>query len=220
MSSAQTHPRVQETNDPTREKLLEAAGQVFAEHGYQAATVREICALAGANVAAVNYHFGDKLGLYNAVLRHSIGSTGQSFWEQADLSQPEKTLFDFIHVMLRRMNAGERPSWAFRIMAHEMAQPTPALAQVIDEVIRPNYERLCGLLGTMLGLPATNETTRFFALSVIGQVTHHKLARPVISVLVPKLTTEPKDIERVARHIADFSLGAVHAYSKRIKENE
>ena len=60
------------TPDPTREKLLEAAGPIFANRGYQATTIREICAAAGANVAAINYHFGDKLGLYTEVLQQSV----------------------------------------------------------------------------------------------------------------------------------------------------
>ena len=50
--------------DGTREKLLEAAAAVFAETGYHGATVRQICARAGTNVALVNYYFGDKMGLY------------------------------------------------------------------------------------------------------------------------------------------------------------
>src|ERR1700736_611736 len=64
--------RVSSVPDPTREKLLEVAEHVFADRGYQAATIREICVRAGANVAAVNYHFGDKLGLYTEVLQQSI----------------------------------------------------------------------------------------------------------------------------------------------------
>jgi AcrR family transcriptional regulator len=60
------------TPDPTREKLLEAAGPVFANRGYQAAKIREICEGAGGNVAAINYHFGDKLGLYTEVLQQSV----------------------------------------------------------------------------------------------------------------------------------------------------
>ena len=58
--------------DVTREKLIEAAGEVFAEVGFHNATVREICALAGTNIAAVNYYFGEKLGLYSEVLKSSI----------------------------------------------------------------------------------------------------------------------------------------------------
>ena len=55
----------------TRQRLLEAAGQVFAEQGFRAATVRDICQRAGANIAAVNYHFGDKEALYREVITDS-----------------------------------------------------------------------------------------------------------------------------------------------------
>src|SRR5437867_9871166 len=50
--------------DTTKEHLLEVAGQVFAEKGYEEASVRDICTKAGVNVAAVNYHFGGKEKLY------------------------------------------------------------------------------------------------------------------------------------------------------------
>ncbi len=63
------------TNDlETRERLLEAAAELFAERGYNHVTVRDICRAAGANVAAVNYYFRDKLGLYREVLTSTISS--------------------------------------------------------------------------------------------------------------------------------------------------
>ena len=52
----------------TRDKVLAQAGEVFAEKGFRKATVREIAARAGANLNAVNYYFGDKQGLYRAVI--------------------------------------------------------------------------------------------------------------------------------------------------------
>ena len=53
-----------------RNKVLEAAGEVFAQKGFKAATIREICSLAGMNLASVNYYFGDKDGLYREVIRY------------------------------------------------------------------------------------------------------------------------------------------------------
>src|SRR4030095_12192205 len=60
------------TRMETRQRLLEAAGEVFAARGFRAATVREICQRAQANLAAVNYHFGDKERLYAAVLQYTF----------------------------------------------------------------------------------------------------------------------------------------------------
>ena len=59
------------TQDPTKARLLEAAGEEFAEKGFELARVRAICERAGANLAAVNYHFGDKEQLYVEVLREA-----------------------------------------------------------------------------------------------------------------------------------------------------
>ena len=56
----------------TRNRIIEHAAALFAERGFEKVTVREICDTASVNVAAVNYHFGDKLELYRAVARSRI----------------------------------------------------------------------------------------------------------------------------------------------------
>src|SRR5271168_3629349 len=85
--------------DETRRQLLEAAGEVFAEVGFRDATVREICQRAGANVAAINYHFGDKENLYEEVLRYAQGKALEKYpllLGVAETAPPEERLHAFV----------------------------------------------------------------------------------------------------------------------------
>ena len=210
MEDAQTS-----SSDPTRAKLLEAAGQVFAEYGFHLATVREICSRAGANVAAVNYYFGDKVELYEEVLRQAVfAAPDASMRDALSKLQPKDALRRAIRYMLGKLGSASRPSWTMRLMAHEMAQPTPALARVVDEIIAPNYTMLRRIIGSMLGLPPDHEKTRMCAHSVIGQVLHYVHARPVISRLWPDLQMTEEGMDHIAQHIADFSLAYLKAYPK------
>jgi AcrR family transcriptional regulator len=203
--------------DNTRARLLDAAGQVFAETGYQAATVREICARAGVNIALVNYHFGDKLELYTEVLRHSTGAAKNEIIQKALRSDapPEEALRELIGAMLQRVCGADRPGWHYQLMVHEMAQPTPAMAKVIDETMRPVYDRFRGLIGTLLKLPADHDKTRLCTHSIIGQVVHYAHARHVVSRLWPELELTPARIAQIARHIGNFSLAYLHAAPAR-----
>lgn len=208
------HPEI----DATRVRLIEAAGEIFADQGYQSATVRDICARAGANIAAINYYFGDKLGLYVAVLRHVIGSAEQEelLSPAVGLDQPKQALRQFItRMLLHTCMAGERRAWHFRIMAHEMAHPTEVLPRVVEEIIGPRYAAIRRIISRIVGLPPDHETTRLCAHSVIGQVLHYVHARPVIACLWPDLQFTPERVSQIADHITDFSLCALEAQSKR-----
>ena len=200
--------------DTTRAKLLDAAGEVFAEMGFRAATVREICARAGVNIALVNYYFGDKLELYTEVLRHSIGSATDEILASGPALNPEQALRVTIRTMLGRIFSPDRPVWHVRIMTHELAESTPAMNTVIDEVMLPVFHRFRALIGAILGLPPNHEKTRLCTISVIGQVVHYAHARPVFARLWPGLRMTPKQIDRVATHIADFSLAYLKAQAK------
>jgi TetR/AcrR family transcriptional regulator, regulator of cefoperazone and chloramphenicol sensitivity len=201
-----------EESDATRAKILDAACDVFAEHGFQAATVRQIVTRAGANVAAVNYHFGDKLGLYHEVLRRYLCSDERMAARQKlmELKDPREALRAFIRHALEQM----AHSIDLRLMAHEMAKPTPALPATVEEAIRPNYDMLRHILSRILELPPDHETTRLCAHSVIGQVLHYAHARPVLQLLWPGMKYSPKQLDQVAEHITTVMLCALKELRK------
>ena len=192
----------------TREKLVEAAGQVFAEQGYQATTVREIVKRSGANIAAVNYHFGDKLGLYTEVLQQSVRAARVDAINSAldQNAPPEDILRAVIKARLQSVVRPNLPDWHFRIMVHELVQPTPALSRVVNEVSRPIYKRLLELIGGIIDLPPKDEKIRLCAHSVMGQILVYVLAGPLLRHLWPELEMTSKQVDRIAEHIGDFSL--------------
>src|SRR5262245_56133679 len=96
-----TRQQESQLSDATRSRLIEAAGHVFAEQGFKATTVRDICAKAGANVAAVNYHFGGKEGLYNAVLRHAHRCCAVGNAEQAVAAAEGKSAEERLGIFIR-----------------------------------------------------------------------------------------------------------------------
>jgi AcrR family transcriptional regulator len=201
----------------TRNKLIEAAGSVFAERGYQDATIREICRRAGANVASVNYTFGDKMGLYTEVLRYSVRAAKTAAMNAAldtNLS-PEETIRGVIRARLMALHGEARPDWHIRLVMHEFSHPTPAMAKVVDEGMRPVYDRVRNVVGKIIGLPPDHETTRLSVNSIVGQILFYTFSTPVLSHLQPELKLTPEQLERIAEHIADFSL----AYLKKVGQD-
>ena len=131
--------------DETRRQLLEAAGGVFAEEGFRNATVREICHRAGANIAAVNYHFGDKETLYAEVLRYAHGKALEKYPPLLGLSAdapPEKKLRAFVLSFLLRIFDKGRAAWHGQLMSREMIEPTAALDSLVAERMRPMADQL------------------------------------------------------------------------------
>ena len=199
-------------SDATRDKLLEAAGRAFAERGYAGATVREICKDAGANVAAVNYYFKDKLALYAEVL-NEMKRAAYVDQIRAALDQkasPEEILRAVIKARLSGLHGQKRPDWHFRIAAREFAQPTPAMARVIEKVMRPIHDRVREVVGKIIGRSPDHEQTRLCTYSIMGQILLYVLAGPVLMRLWPEMKMTPEQLDQVADHIADFSLAYLH----------
>jgi AcrR family transcriptional regulator len=205
-------------SEQTRTRLIDAAGEMFAELGFHHTTVRQICQRAGANIAAVNYHFRDKTGLYTEVVRQSMRAAKLDAVRAAfdQNLPPEQILRAVIKTRLESLRSLDLGDWHFRIFAHELAKPTPAMNVVVNEAIRPLYSRMCSLIGRMLVLPPDHEKTRLCAHSIIGQILFYAFTGPVISRLAPEMKMSAKQMDHVANHIAEFSLAyLVQANPKR-----
>ena len=206
--------RIAGAADTTRIRLLKAAAAVFAEHGYQDATVRQICARAGANIALVNYHFGDKLELYTEVLRFALqpGPGGVRFDLPSVAGEPAAALRRIVAALVERaFEASDQANLRFRLILNEFVRPGGATARVVDVVMRPVYERLREIVGAILGLPANHQKTRLCVHSILGQVAHFAHASPMLTLLWPEMTMTPPQRELVTEHIAGFSLAYLHA---------
>lgn len=206
--------------EETRQRLLEAGAEVFAEVGYHAATIRQICARAKANVALVNYHFGDKSELYEAVLNSLLRDSAimevQERLSRPGLS-PEATLREIIYLRLRGILHHERHSWHLRLLCHEMANPSPAAANVQRLFLQPIAARASALVGSILGLPADHPKTRLCIFSIAGQVIFHVLSSTALGKLTGRPPITEQECELLADHICEFSLAYMH--QQRLKNS-
>jgi len=202
--------------DATETRILETAGHVFAETGFQAAKVRDICARAKVNLAAINYHFGDKLGLYNEVLSYALCMAGDAALAPA-MEGPtvEARLRAFVLSLLQAIYGEDRPAWPVRLMTHELAQPTPAFDGVVDHVMRPKHEAIRKLVAEVIGRPADDRQTRLCAQSIFGQIIVYAHGREVLRRLWPDLRFTPETLEEIAVHIAAFSAAALKSFARR-----
>lgn len=200
----------------TISQILEAAGEVFAEKGFKQATVREICTLAGVNVAAVNYHFGDKERLYVAAVKEARHVIEARVPLPADLddADPEVALRGFISTLAGRMLDRNVEAWRHVLLVREFSNPSRACEEMMQESIVPFMDRLHSVIRRMLPSDVPDATVRQFGFSVIAQCAYYRLQDRVVGMLVPSEEFERHySPEQLADHIARFSIAAIRAYT-------
>lgn len=198
----------------TRELLLAAAAEVFAERGFQLARIRDIAARANTNLSAINYHFGSKRGLYETLLQELAQHTIERYplLPPGCEAQPaEQRFHHLVRSLLHRFISPHEPSQLARLMSREMATPTPALERLVEQISKPQFAQMATLVAELLGPAATPERVRRCTLSVFGQCILYLFGRPVIRQLTPETYESEGSIDRLATHIAEFSLGALKA---------
>ncbi|WP_428566385.1 MAG: CerR family C-terminal domain-containing protein [Solidesulfovibrio sp. DCME] len=198
--------------DETRVRLLEAAGEIFSCKGYQAATVREITKLAKANLAAIHYHFGSKDRLYQAVLEHAHREASRRFPPDLGLApgaDAKARLYAYVRALLLRLREKSRHNWLSRLMAREMAEPSPNLSLVVERCLAPASTVLRAIVAELLGPGATPLAVARHAQSVVGQCRHFVLDGPLLARLYPDCDPCQGGVDDIALHVVRFSLAAL-----------
>ena len=195
----------------TREALLDAAEELFAERGFAGVSNREIVARAGANVAAIGYHFGSKRGLYVETVRRScLRPEALAAWETlqeppADAGAAAALLAAFLRQFAERILADEELACGTLLMLREAIRPSEALGDVVEGFTRPHEELLAGAVGRVAP-DLSPEERRLAARSVLAQVLFHRLYRPFLVRHGAPNRYDPADVARVADHLVRFSL--------------
>lgn len=197
----------------TVRQILEAAGQVFAAKGFTSTTVREICSEAGVNLAAINYHFGDKERLYIEAVKAA------RFWleEQSPLpdgiekEDPEEALTVIIHTLAMRM-LSRNDSWRHELLVREFMNPSRACEEIMQESIVPFMDQLHSVLRRLLPDDTPKHVVRQLGFSIISQCAYYRLQDRVVAMLTPADELTFFTPELLAEHIAKFSLAAVRSY--------
>ena len=195
----------------TRTRLLDAAGPVFANSGFDRATVREICAAAGVNIASVGYYFGDKLGLYRHVIRGIRDARERQFpAPEAGLADPAEVLRAIVRTLLSRILADDPSGWESQLLMREMQSPTPVFEDIVREFFRPLFERLKKSLQDLTSGSVDEHVIDHLALSVVGQCIYYKFGAGVIEILIPLAQRKKHfQIETLAEHISSVTLAAL-----------
>lgn len=206
--------RTQATDRPgTRDLLLEVAGQVFAEHGFDRATGKEICARAGTNTAAINYYFGSMDGLHAAVLEEAHSRFFTLDKVRAALAgklDARAKLEALLGLVVEGLAGPAASGWAVRVMGREVAAPSPAFAALRVREFLPKIAILKGIVGELMGLPVDHPAVARGCLSIMGPcVTLAVADHALLGQAFPALGLGADGIAALRDHMVRYALAGL-----------
>jgi AcrR family transcriptional regulator len=206
----------------TRERLIAAATRLFAEHGFHSVSVRDICSEAGANVAAVNYHFQGKLGLYREVVGRAVetiraGSAGVIFAPDGD--PPAQRIRHYVRAYVPLLaglgaRADGKISWIHKLMRHETSEPTPLAPWIAEQAIVPRTRYLARAVAELLACDTDDPRVARCVISIQSQCQFYAPDK-FREAVFPNWPPSPAEVAAAAEHIAEFSLAGIRQAAAR-----
>jgi TetR/AcrR family transcriptional regulator, regulator of cefoperazone and chloramphenicol sensitivity len=192
----------------TKRKLLEVGIEAFAQRGYEGVGTRELAERAGVNLSAIRYHFGDKKGLYRAVIQHisdGIRERVLPFIEEVQIrarmpgTSREELITAFCHLITsfasQLLGSGIADNWA-RLITREQVSPTDAFP-IMYGVFRLLIDAAAHLLARITGEEPESEEVRIAVMAVVGQALVFRTHRATVTRFIGWKTLGSREIEAV-----------------------
>lgn len=203
----------------TKANILNAAGEVFAEKGFDRATGKEIAERAGTNSAAVNYYYGGIEGLYAEVLveaHRRLLAYDQLVSLAKAPGSPEDHLCAFIDRVARTVT-GPANIWPLRVMSREVLAPTAALPVLMERELLPKRRVVIGMVADVLGVPPDHPAVVPCLLNIMAPFAMMLVvSRQFLNQVMPGLGTE-LHADVLAEHFKRYALAGLAATSAEIK---
>ena len=198
----------------TCRRLVAAASEEFAQHGFAGARIRNIVVAARVNLASVNYYFGGKEGLYRATVVYLARKAVTDFTERRGQT-PERRLHRLVYAFLAGFADDTGAPSLGRILAHEAMQPTAQLDRLFEDMARPQLERLRSAVRDLAGPAVPEREVTFAALAIASQCLVYLFGRPALERIFPGAQAGPHALQRLARQVTDFALAGLERLAAR-----
>ncbi|MCP4344275.1 MAG: TetR/AcrR family transcriptional regulator [Desulfobacterales bacterium] len=200
----------------TRAKIIEAAGQLFAEKGFSGVTVRDIAQKADTHLSALNYHFRTKEALHREVLLEACGAASIPPEEQKQLLrlEPRKALFVLVSEALKEYGKQTSSNWHVALINRECWEPSQVFGEVVDEYFKPEADFTARIIEKITDQPPDSNQVRFAVISLVALLETFGLYRHLIDAVAPGLLSQFEKKNFLAKQIAHLVIEAANPSSK------
>jgi AcrR family transcriptional regulator len=204
---------LQERGARARERLLQEAMRIFADKGFAKASTREICQAAGTNVASIHYYFGDKAGLYRAVLLRPIEAMTSEF---ANFDDPALNLDEALRCLMAAFlspfakgDGDEHAEHGMRLHLREMVEPSAAYKELIAQHIQPHHQRVVDMVARHVGAAEVDDALHQLAFALFAMAQDYCLSREFMNVLAPGLLDGDEAVRKVLDRLVGYGVALV-----------
>ena len=212
--------------DTAKQRIIEAAGPIFAQKGFHSTTVREICSAAKVNHAAINYYFGNKENLYKEIVSSTV--VLMSHWNhESELSPPtegvsfEERLRELVARRAEEIFACEMSQWKIQLILREIHDPTPICGKWLLTTVADDYRKFYRFLDEYFA-PDTPDDLRWkCTFTMLGTLIHFKASDWLLQELVPEhLRQEHFQPTDIASFVVGAFLAASQDYRRETLETQ